>query len=249
MKEPVEQLFPRYSRLAYRVLKIVLGGLLRILYRVRVEGVERLPAGGPVVLAANHVSFLDSLIIPLVVPRRVTYLAKGEYWESAKTRWFFNMVGQIPVRRGDAASAEAAIEAGCRVLGAEGALGIYPEGTRSLDGRLYRGRTGVARLAGATGASVVPVGVVGTREIMPKERKLPRLGGSVSITFGEPMRITEDELREDPLAARVFVDAVMFEIMTLTGQDYVERYADRPLAEEPREAGEQRIAQEHIPTP
>src|SRR5206468_906550 len=106
-------------------------------------GLSNVPVAGPGIVAANHISFLDSLFIPLVIPRRVTYLAKAEYWDSWKTRWFFNLVGQIPVHRQNAEKAQAALEAGMRVLSHEGLLGIYPEGTRSPDGRLYKGKTGV----------------------------------------------------------------------------------------------------------
>ncbi len=227
MREPVESLFPRYSRVAYRVLKVVLGGLMRRLYRIRIEGLENIPPDGPAIVAANHISFLDSLFIPVAVPRRVTYLAKAEYWDSWKTRWFFQMVGQIPVRRHDAEKAQAALEAGCQVLGVGGMLGIYPEGTRSPDGRLHRGKTGVARMAVRAGCPVIPVGLAGTREVMPKEAKFPRLRGEVVIRFGVPMAISAEEVEADPMAPRRFVDALMFEIMNLSGQEYVGRYADR----------------------
>lgn len=230
MREPVEALFPRYSRIAYRVLKIVLGGLMRRLYRVRVEGLENIPEHGSAILAANHVSFLDSLFIPLVVPRRVTYLAKAEYWDSWKTRWFFDAVGQIPVHRQDSAKAQAALDAGIKVLGADGLLGIYPEGTRSPDGRLYRGKTGVARMAIQAGCPIIPVGLVGTDTIMPKAAKFPRLRGEVTVSFGRPVTITAEEADVDPLAMRSCVDGLMFDIMSMTGQEYIERYADRPAA-------------------
>lgn len=226
MREPVERLFTRYSRVAYRVVKFVLGGILKRLYRVRVEGLENLPPG-PAILAANHVSFLDSLFIPLVVPRRVTYLAKAEYWDSWKTRWFFDAVGQIPVRRQDSEKAKAALEAGCRVLEAGGYLGIYPEGTRSPDGRLYRGKTGCARMAAEVGVPVVPVGLNGTLEIMPKDAKFPRLRGEVVVRFGKRMVIAADEAAEDPMACRRFADRLMFEIMARTGQEYTGHYVGR----------------------
>lgn len=236
MREPVEELFPRYSRGAYRTIKVVLGGIMNRLYRVNIEGLDNLPTSGSGIVAANHISFLDSLFIPLVIPRRVTYLAKAEYWDSWKTRWFFDLVGQIPVRRDDSAKAQAALESGLEVLSRDGLLGIYPEGTRSPDGCLYRGKTGVARMAANAGAPVIPVGLVGTREIMPKDAKLPRARGAVSVRFGEPMRITQDEVDADPLAMRSFVDGLMYEICRLSGQDYRDEYADRkkkPKATEP----------------
>lgn len=227
MREPVDRLFPRYSRAAYRVIKILLGTLMKLLYRVRIEGLENLPAGTAGIVAANHISFVDSLFIPLVIPRRVTYLAKAEYWDSWKTKWFFQLVGQIPVRRDNAAKAQGALDAGMRVLGSSGLLGIYPEGTRSPDGRLYRGKTGVARMAAHAGCPVVPVGLIGTREIMPKEAKFPRLRGEVIIRFGEPITLTQEQIDADPLSCRVFVDRLMFEICRLSGQEYVDSYIER----------------------
>jgi len=227
MREPVEELFPSYSRAAYRAVKLTLGGLMRWMYRVDIEGLENLPASGPGIVAANHISFLDSLFIPLTIPRRVTYLAKAEYWDSWKTRWFFTTLGQIPVRRDDSAKAQAALEAGMRVLGAGGLLGIYPEGTRSPDGRLYRGKTGVGRMAAQANCPVIPVGLVGTREIMPKDAKMPRTSGSVSVRFGKPISIDSDEAANDPMACRSFVDALMFEIRLLSEQEYVGSYVEK----------------------
>lgn len=227
MREPVEELFPRYSRGAYRAIKVVLGGVMNGLYRVNVEGLSNVPSSGNGIVAANHISFVDSLFIPLVLPRRVTYLAKAEYWDSWKTRWFFNLVGQIPVRRQDSEKAQAALEAGRTVLGRSGLLGIYPEGTRSPDGCLYRGKTGVARMAADTGSPVIPVGLIGTRDIMPKEAKLPRARGSVTVRFGEPQRISRQDVEADPLSLRSFTDALMFEICRLSGQEYKDTYADR----------------------
>lgn len=227
MREPVEELFPSYSRRAYGVIKAVVGGVMNNLYRVRVEGLENVPAAGRGIVAANHISFLDSFFIPLVIPRRVTYLAKAEYWDSWRTRWFFDLVGQIPVHRKDSAKAQAALEAGLRVLGKDGLLGIYPEGTRSPDGCLYRGKTGVARMAAQAGSPIVPVGLVGTREIMPKDAKLPRARGEVVVRFGEPMSLSQEAVDSDPLAMRSFVDGLMYEICRLSGQDYRDEYADK----------------------
>jgi 1-acyl-sn-glycerol-3-phosphate acyltransferase len=226
LREPVEALFPAYSRVAYRALKVVLGGLMRGLYDIRTEGLQNVPASGPGIVASNHISFLDSLFIPLVIPRRLTYLAKAEYWDSWKTRWFFTTVGQIPVRRQDSEKAQAALEAGINVMSHQGLLGIYPEGTRSPDGRLYRGKTGPARMALRAGAPVIPVGLSGTREIMPKEAKVPRLSGEVRVRFGSPLHVPS-EAEGDPMVLRSFTDRLMYEIMQLSGQEYVDRYADR----------------------
>jgi 1-acyl-sn-glycerol-3-phosphate acyltransferase len=227
MREPVEELFSKPSRAAYRGIKAVLGTFMNRAYRVRIEGLENVPAEGSAIVAANHISFLDSFFIPLAIPRRVTYLAKAEYWDSWKTRWFFDLVGQIPVRRGDAAKAQSALEAGRTVLGRGGLLGIYPEGTRSPDGQCYRGKTGVARMALDTNSPVIPVGLVGTREIMDKEAKLPHLRGDVTVKFGTPHVINSDEAGDDPLALRTFVDGLMYEICSLSGQEYKDEYADK----------------------
>ncbi len=227
MREPVEELFPARSRTAYRVVKGVLGTAMRRAYRIRIEGLHNLPFQGPGIVAANHISFLDSLFIPLVIPRRVTYLAKAEYWDSWKTRWFFDLVGQIPVRRHDSAKSQAALEAGMKVLERGGLLGIYPEGTRSPDGCLYRGKTGVARMAMAANAPVVPVGLVGTREIMPKDAKMPHMRGDVTVRFGTPRRISQAESEADPLALRAFVDGLMYDIRSMSGQEYRDEYADK----------------------
>jgi 1-acyl-sn-glycerol-3-phosphate acyltransferase len=224
MRERVEDLFPGYSRTAYSAIKTTLGAVMRGLYRVRVEGLENIPESGAGIVAANHTSFLDSLFIPLAIPRRVTYLAKAEYWDSWKTRWFFDLVGQIPVRRDNSAKAQAALEAGQKVLSYDGLLGIYPEGTRSPDGRLYRGKTGVGRMAAEANVPVIPVGLIGTREIMSKEAKMPRLRGDVTVRFGEPL---QPDMSDDPMSTRSFVDALMFEIRNLSGQEYVDSYVDR----------------------
>jgi 1-acyl-sn-glycerol-3-phosphate acyltransferase len=232
VREPVERLFPPYSRTAYRAIKAVVGGVMNRSYKIVIDGMPNVPVRGPAIVAANHLSFLDSFFIPLVIPRRVTYLAKAEYWDTWKTRWFFEAVGQIPVRRQDSAKAQGALEAGKKVLENSGLLGIYPEGTRSPDGRLYKGKTGVARMAAETGVPVIPVGLVGTDRVMPRERKLPKFGGSVGVRFGAPMRISAKEAEEDPLALRSFTDELMFQIRQLSGQQYTGRYADkRPAAE------------------
>src|SRR5918996_3711400 len=158
----------------YWVIKVILTPLLRGLYRVKVQGRANVPKSGPVILAANHRSFLDSLFLPLVIGRRVTFVAKAEYFDSKKTAWFFRGVGQIPIRREGGSASEGALASATEVLQQGGVFGIYPEGTRTRDGYLHRGHTGAARLALRTGAPIVPVGMVGTDEINPIGTKVPR---------------------------------------------------------------------------
>lgn len=216
----------------YRFLKVTLSPILRALYHVKGEGLERFPAEGGVIVVGNHVSFMDSFFIPLVLPRRVVYLAKAEYFESWKTAWFVKSLGMIPVKRGVRSKAEAAIRSGVEVLEAGGVLGLYPEGTRSVDGRLYRGRTGVGRLAIRSGAPVVPVGIIGSRKVMPKKAKLPKLWGHVTVRIGAPMRFEKYEGKEnDRRALRAMTDEIMAEILTLSGQTYVDEYAGKEMAE------------------
>src|SRR5205809_4225157 len=156
----------------YWFMKGVLTPLLRGLYRVRIEGRTHVPRHGPVILAANHRSFMDSLFLPLVIRRRVTFVAKAEYFDDKKTAWFFRGVGQIPIRREGGSASERALASATEVLEQGGVFGIYPEGTRTRDGDLHRGHTGVARLALRTGAPVVPVAMTGTAEINPTRRNL-----------------------------------------------------------------------------
>ena len=215
--------------MVYRALKILLTPVFHLLWRVKVEGIEHVPADGPVILAPNHVTFLDSFFLPLVVPRRVTYVAKAEYFDSWKTAWFFRAVGQIPMRREGGSASERALAAARDVLEAGGVLGIYPEGTRSPDGRLYRGHTGVARLALGCKAPLVPVGLVGTSAVQRPGSNLPRLFKKVTVRFGEPLELSHyaGDADGDPMACRALTDELMFEIRSLSGQDYVDRYAKR----------------------
>jgi len=153
----------------YWIVKGALTPVLGVCFRVKVEGRENLPKRGPVILASNHRSFLDSIFIPLVVRRRVTFVAKAEYFDDPKTAWFFRGVGQIPIRREGGSASERALASASGVLGAGGVFGIYPEGTRTRDGFLHRGHTGVARLSLRTGTPIVPVGLIGTDEVQPVE--------------------------------------------------------------------------------
>lgn len=178
--------------MAYWVLKVILTPILRLVYRVRVEGRDNVPRHGPVILASNHQSFIDSIFLPLCVRRRVTFVAKAEYFESWKTAWFFRAVGMIPLKRGGGPASQRALAAAKEVLDAGGVLGIYPEGTRSPDGRLYRGHTGVARLAMQCHAPVIPVAQFGTAAVQPIGAMVPKLFKPVRLKMGPPVRFEPD---------------------------------------------------------
>nr|WP_155999412.1 lysophospholipid acyltransferase family protein [Streptomonospora sp. PA3] len=208
----------------------------RALYRPRVEGLEHVPAEGPVILAANHLSFCDSVVIPLAVPRRVRFLAKAEYFTGAGaagrlSRAAFTALGAVPVERGSGGGALEALELGLRCLKDGGVFSIYPEGTRSPDGRLYRGRTGVAHLALTSGAPVVPVGLTGTERIQPIGSRLPRIA-PIAVRFGAPLDFSTGygHLRSGR-ARRLVTDEVMAAIRSLTGQEDAGVYNGRAAGE------------------
>jgi 1-acyl-sn-glycerol-3-phosphate acyltransferase len=220
----------------YWVIKGTLTPLLRAGYRIHVEGKEHVPRDGPAILAANHRSFLDSIFLPLVVRRRVTFVAKAEYFDDPKTAWFFRGVGQIPIRREGGSASERALDAAMDVLGRDGVFGIYPEGTRTRDGYMHRGHTGVARLSLRSSAPVVPVGLIGTDEVQPTDKKMPKLFKRVAIRFGEPLDPARYGDRDhDHLALREFTDEVMYEICQLSGYEYVDTYATRQAEGVPTE--------------
>jgi 1-acyl-sn-glycerol-3-phosphate acyltransferase len=236
----------------YWVFKAILKPLLRALYGIKVEGLQNIPRKGAAILAANHVSFLDSFFIPLVVRwRKVTYLAKADYFKSWKISWFFKMAGQIPIEREGGEKSEVALNTAMKVLKEGNLLGIYPEGTRSPNGKLHRGRTGVARLALAADVPIIPIGLVGTDEVMPKEAKMPRLFGrpKVIVRFGRPLDFSRfaDQDR-DRFVLRSMTDELMYEIMQLSSQEYVDEYASRtatePLPESARMIDEIKLEEE-----
>lgn len=218
--------------MAYWALKyLLLGPLLRIMWRPWIVGVDNIPGSGPVILASNHLSFSDSFFLPLMVRRRVTFLAKAEYFttpgiKGALSRIFFSAAGQVPVDRGDPDAARAALNTGIRLLNSGAVLGIYPEGTRSPDGRLYRGKTGVARLALASGAVVVPCAMVGTNIIQPTGRVIPKLRPRPGIRVGAPLDFSRYHgMAGDRFVERSVTDEIMYELMQLSGQEYVDIYA------------------------
>ena len=216
----------------YRVIKGILSPIMRLIYRVRKEGLDAFPEEGPVIVASNHLSFMDSLFVPLCVPRRMVFLAKAEYFESWKTAWLFKALGMIPVKRDVKEKTEAALQAGLDVLAEDGVLGLYPEGTRSPDGRLYRGRTGVARLALQSRAPVVPLGLIGTRQVMHKEARFPKLWGKVTVRLGEPLTFERYyDSEHDRFVLRNITDEIMYEIMQLCEQTYTDEYASKEATE------------------
>jgi 1-acyl-sn-glycerol-3-phosphate acyltransferase len=228
----LQQRVRKGGSVAYWLLKAILTPVLNLCYRIKIEGREHLPKSGPVILAANHRSFLDSIFIPLVLRRRVTFVAKAEYFDDPKSAWFFRAVGQIPIRREGGSAAEGALAAATDVLESGGVFGIYPEGTRTRDGYLHRGHTGVARLALATGAPIVPVGLVATDECQPTDKKLPRLFRTVWVRFGAPLPLEHYASREhDRLVLRQITDELMYEIRELSGYEYVDVYATKSRAE------------------
>lgn len=214
--------------MAYWVVKFLLTPVLRFFYRVRIEGLDNVPRKGPVILAGNHISFCDSIFLPLVLRRRVTFVAKAEYFEQRKTAWFFRAVGQIPIKRGGGAASLRALETAKDVLAAGKVFGIYPEGTRSPDGRLFKGHTGVARLTLESDAPVVAVAMIGTSQVQVIGQVRPSLFRSVTVRFSEPMRFARyTERADDRLVLRQITDEIMFTLRELSGQEYVNHYAKR----------------------
>jgi 1-acyl-sn-glycerol-3-phosphate acyltransferase len=214
----------------YWVLKtVILGPLLKLLFRPWVEGEEHIPEEGAAIFASNHLSFSDSIFLPLMVPRRMTFLAKSDYFtgrgvKGRATAAFFRGVGQLPVDRSGGKAGEAALNSGLRVLRRGELLGIYPEGTRSPDGRLYRGRTGVARMALEAGVPVLPVAMIGTDKAQPTGTKIPKLI-RIGVKIGKPLDFSRYEgMEDDRFVLRSITDEIMYEIMTLSGQEYVDVY-------------------------
>ena len=209
---------------------IFMGPLLTFLGRPKVEGLEHVPHSGPAILASNHLAVADSFYLPLVVRRRITFLAKSEYFTGRGLKgrllaWFYTVAGQVPIDRTDADAAQAALRTAQRLLDQGKLLGMYPEGTRSPDGRLYKGKTGLARLALETGVPVIPVAMIGTDVVNPPGSRMWRFG-RVTVRFGEPMDFSRfDGLAGNRFIERAVIDEVMYELMKLSGQEYVDIYA------------------------
>ena len=209
--------------MAYRLLKSFLIPLLMLLFRPKVTGLRNVPTNGAVIIASNHLSFSDSIFMPLVVPRNVTFLAKSEYFTSPGLAGFikkltFIALGQVPIDRSGGKRSEAALLTGLRLLKEGHCIGIYPEGTRSPDGRLYKGRTGIARLAIESGAPIIPVAMFNTAELQPTGQVVPKVR-RVEMVFGEPIYLDGDST--DLALLRTLTNQLMEKIAQLSKQEYV----------------------------
>ena len=214
----------------YWLAKLILGPFLKM-FRPWSEGTENVPREGPAIIASNHLSFSDHFFGPLPLPRKVVYLAKAEYFtgrgvKGLVSKAFFSGVGQIPVDRTGGEASERALRTGLRVLAEGNLLGIYPEGTRTPDGRLYRGKTGVARLALESRVPVIPCAMVGTFEFQPPGKIRPRLTIRPGVRFGKPLDFSRYyDMASDRLVLRAVTDEIMYALMNLSGQEYVDMYA------------------------
>ncbi|MEV6164581.1 lysophospholipid acyltransferase family protein [Streptomyces sp. NPDC052052] len=228
----------------YNVLKyVVIGPLLRLFFRPRIEGLENIPEDGAAIIAGNHLSFSDHFLMPAILKRRITFLAKAEYFtgpgiKGRLTAAFFRSIGQIPVDRSGKDAGQAAIREGLGVLSRGELLGIYPEGTRSHDGRLYKGKVGVAVMAITAQVPVVPCAMVGTFEIQPPGQVVPHLK-QVTIRFGEPLEFSRYAgLENERAAIRAVTDEIMYAILGLSGQEYVDEYAAKAKAAQAERSGQ-----------
>ncbi|GAB2705448.1 lysophospholipid acyltransferase family protein [Nocardia thraciensis] len=215
----------------YWLLKFVFPGpFMHLVNRPKAEGVENIPVDGPAILAGNHLSFTDWLFTPLASPRRITYLAKAEYFttpglKGRLQKWFFSGAGQYPIDRSGADAAESALNTARKLLGEGRLVGLYPEGTRSPDGRLYKGKTGVARLALETGVPVIPVALIGTDEVCPPGPFTWR-ARKVTVKFGAPIDFSRYEgMGGNRFVERAVTDEIMYELMRMGNQEYVDVYA------------------------
>ncbi len=229
--------------MGYWLMKFVfIGPILRLIWRPWTEGRENVPSDGPAILASNHLSFSDSFFMPVMLPRKVTFLAKAEYFTTPGvkgwiSRTFFAGVGQVPIDRDDPDASRAALTTGVRVLRQGKLLGIYPEGTRSPDGRLYRGKTGVARMALEAGVPVIPCVMVNTDKIQPSGRRFPKLRPRPGVRFGKPLDFSRYEgMSGDRFVERSMTDEIMYELMQLSGREYVDVYAAKVKAAQGRSA-------------
>jgi 1-acyl-sn-glycerol-3-phosphate acyltransferase len=213
----------------YPVAKALLAPATKFLFPTKVTGLHHIPAGGPAMIAPNHISFFDSVVLIGVLPRRISFVGKAEYLDSWKTRYLLPAMGMIPIERASGKHALEALDTAASVIEQGELFGIFPEGTRSRDGLLHKGRAGIARLALRTGAPIIPVGLRGTDAIQPPGSSLPRPFVRCEVHFGKPIDMSRFAARNVGAATyRSITDEVMYEIALLSGQSYVDRYADRP---------------------
>ncbi|WOC13721.1 lysophospholipid acyltransferase family protein [Gordonia sp. MP11Mi] len=209
---------------------VLMGPALRLMGRPRIEGHDNIPTSGSALIASNHLAVVDSFYLPLMAHRRIYFLAKSEYFTGSGLKgrfqkWFFSSSGQIPIDRSGASAAANALSAGRRVLSSGGLLCLYPEGTRSPDGRLYKGKTGLARMALETGNPVIPVAMIGTDRINPPGTILPR-PTRITLKVGEPLDFSRYEgMAGNRFIERAVTDEIMYALMRLSGQQYVDIYA------------------------
>jgi len=212
----------------YQPARAILDPLFSFFWKWEIEGLENIPADGGAIVAPNHLSVFDHFAVAATLPRRVTYVGKAEYMDSWKTRYLFPALGMIPIDRGGGSAAERALDKAAQLLDSGELFGIYPEGTRSRDGDLHKGHTGVARLALRTGCPIVPVGLQGTLEVQPPDCSLPKAFKAMRVRFGRPVDVTRYlDRADDRLVLRQITDEVMFEIRELSGQNYVDTYATK----------------------
>lgn len=222
--------------MVYWILKhLIVGPLVKLIYRPWVEGAENIPETGPVILVGNHLSVIDSFVLPLMIDRRVSFLAKSDYFTGkGLSGWFVKhfmlATGQIPIDRSGGKASEASLNTGLSVLDRGNMLAMYPEGTRSPDARLYRGRTGIARLVVESGATVVPVVMIDTEKVMPIGQKIPKVR-RIGTVIGQPLDFSRfTGMAADRFVLRSVTDEIMIELQKLSGQEYVDVYASSARA-------------------
>jgi 1-acyl-sn-glycerol-3-phosphate acyltransferase len=226
----------------YPLARAIMDPVFRFLWRIELEGLDHVPARGGAIIAPNHLSVIDHFVVGAALPRRITYVGKAEYMDSWKTKYLFPALGMIPIDRSGGSAAQGALDAAAGLLEAGELFGIYPEGTRSRDGLLHKGHTGVARLAIRTGCPIIPTGLQGTLEVQPPDTPVPRPFRVMRVRFGRPVDVSRYAGREDDrLVLRQITDEVMYEIRELSGQDYVDSYATKQSEDIPTDTA--RIAE------
>ena len=235
-----------YGKL-YPVAKAVIKPAFRFLWRMKAFGLENVPKDGGAIICPNHTSVIDSFVLPAVLPRRITFVGKAEYMDSWKTKHLFPAIGMIPIDRGGGSASERALNTAASVLERGELFGIYPEGTRSRDGVLHKGHTGPARLALRTSCPIVPVGIIGTREIQPPDARFPKPFKVCELHFGTPVGVERYADRaDDRLVLRQIIDEVMYEIRNLSGQEYSDTYATKKAERMPTDTASIPTANGHV---